>query len=356
MVTPNPLLDMSPGLGQVASTVRYVVVDRNLEAIGRVKPLQAQSVSANTSGAIKRQLQGFVLGEPDMRGINPFTDRIKPYWVLEDGTEWPLGVFVFTDLAEHVGTYVSTTEVALMDQGFLLEQQTRLPFSLPPGGRILPAVLDLVGQVGIVVRDVPSTSGAAVSTPYSRPIGTQRSEILKDLCLLAGWLPYYFDNNGTFVIRTPPNVITDAPDHVYAGDRVQYATPVKKSNGLNAPNTFVVVGTSPSKGDISAFAYVDPTLDFSVPNRDGLEVVSTTRAEGIENTAQAQTMADTLAASADGYESISFDGPADPRHDLFQTVQWSNGVVYRELSWDLTLKPGGFHSHVITLGGFPSGS
>lgn len=357
MVTPNPLLDVPPGLGQVANTVRYLVVDRDLQPKGRVQPLEAGSVTANTAGSIKRQLQGFVLGESDMRDINPFTDRILPFWVLEDGTEWPLGVFMFTNSAEHSGTYASATDIALMDQEFVLQQGIKFPVSIPPGGQIVPAVLQLVGEVGITNRSVPVTSGATVADPRSWPAGTSRIEILKQLCLSAGWLPPYFDNTGMFIIRVPPNLLTDSPDHVYTGARVRYSTPVVQANRLSAPNTFVVIGTGPSKGDISAFSYVDPTLDFSVSNRDGLEVVSVTRMQGIENTEQAQTMADTLAASAVGYQQISFEGPADPRHDLFQTVEWSDGTIYRELSWTLKLEtPGGFHSHVLTLGGFPSGS
>lgn len=353
-VPANPLLDLAPGVGQVASTVRFQVLDRDLEVVGDVRPLRAESIAGKTSGTVKRSLSGFRLDERALRSVDPFKHRIRPWWVLEDGTEWPLGVFVFTDAAARRSTYVDVLETTLLDQDYMLDQGTRFTFGVPAGGAILPAVQEVVGQVRLTNVRWPEGSSAAVADPVVWPAGTSRLKIISDLCNLAGWLPPHFDNNGVLVIRTPPDIDRDAPDHIYsaANSRVIRATIVENDNLLDAPNVYVVVCSGPSDGEIAASASVDPDLPFSVENRR-FEIVEVVRVQGLTSTAQAQQMADALAASAGtGFKNVQFDGFADPRHDLFQTVEWE-GFVYREVEWSLKLKPGGPHSHTLTRGGFP---
>lgn len=176
-------------------------------------------------------------------------------------------------------------------------------------------------------------------------------QAMKALCDLAGWLPPYFDNNGVLTIKPPPDINNLIPDHVYPGGRVLRDTIVENDNLLNAPNVYVVTCSGPSSGEITASAEVAQYLPFSVYNRR-FEIVSVTRVQGLTSTSQAQRMANTLAAGAGvGFKSIQFEATADPRHDLFQTVEW-NGFMYRETQWSLKLRPGGSHSHTITQGGF----
>lgn len=352
-VTADPLLDLAPGIGQVQWDIEFDIVDRSLELVDQIKPLKADGISAKTSGNIKRQLQGIVLDERQLRKINLFSNWLKPWFVLENGSRWPLGVYVFTDAARQVGSYTSTLATTMMDQDYVLDQGTRNPFGIGQGGPILPAVTALLDDARIANRDIPESSAASVGDPVNWPAGTSRLKILNELCNQAGWLPPYFDNNGTLVIRIPPDIARVAPDHRYDGRRVKRASLVENDNLLSAPNVYLVLGTGPSQGSISAVAYVDPTLPFSVQNR-GFEIVSVTRAQGVQSVEQAQSMANALAAgAARGYKNIAFTGPRDPRHDLFQTVEWEGSTVYREISWDLKFR-GGFHSHTLTLGGFPN--
>lgn len=354
-VTPNPLLDLAPGVGSVQNTVEWPVLSSRLEDTGqRLHPFQAGNITANTASQVKRTLSGVVLGEVDIRATNLFRARVQPTWVLEDGTRWPCGVFMFTDQSLALGTYADTMQVSLMDQGYLLSQKTKEPNGIVPGGSVLAKVVELLDQVGVTQRVLPTTD-QAIADPTTWPTGTTRQTILDYLSKLAGWLPGFFDNDGIYVLKNPPNLNVDAPDHVYNGNRVQFGTPVVHADTLTAPNTIVVTGTGPSKGDISAVAYVDSSLPYSVPNRDGLEVVDPHQMQGLESSAQAQRIADTIAASAPGYTGQSFTGPADPRHDLYQTVSYMDQVIYRELSFTLNLNSG-FMPHVLTAGGWPSGS
>lgn len=355
-VPPNPLLDLAPGVGQVASSVRFEVVDRDLKVVGDLRVLAADSISAKAAGNIKRTMSGFKLDEYGLREVDPFRHRVKPYWRLEDGTEWPLGVFCFTDSAAHLASYVDVLETTMVDQGFDLDQGTRATFGIGPSGSILPAILEVLAQVKITSLVIPEGSSARVMDPVIWPAGTSRLQIVNELCALAGWLPPYFDNNGILNIRTPPDIDRVRPDHNYPLDsersRVLAGSIVENDNLLDAPNVYLVICSGPADGEIAASAQVAADLPFSVENRR-FEVTETVRVQGITSTEQAQRMAETLAAAAGlGFKNVSFDAFADPRHDLFQTVSWE-GKTYRELGWNLKLKPGGPHSHEITRGGFP---
>lgn len=350
-VPSNQLLDLGPGVGQIQWSMRFEVLNSALESIDFIHPLACDGISANTTGASKRQLQGFTVTDKDLRRLDPFAHRIKPWAAFEDGSLWPCGVFVFTDASNQVGTYTSVLKSVLLDQDFILNQGLRASFGLQPHGLIRPAVIELLQGAGIVDFTVPADNNAVVGQPPAWPAGTSRLKILEELCTLAGWLPPYFDNTGRCVIKPPPDVINDPPDHIYSARRVLYDSVVENENLLNAPNLYLVIGSGGQDGDISAYAYVDPALPFSVENR-GFEIVSVTRAQAIASSAQAQRMADTLAAGAGkGYKNVQFTGNPDPRHDLFQTVDWK-GTVYREISWNLKFGPAGPHTHSLTLGGF----
>lgn len=353
-VVPNRLLDLEAGIGQIQSRVVYRVLDRELRQIGTVNPLKAASVSANAAGSTKRTMSGFMVGEKTASDLDMFSDRIQPVWELEDGTQWPMGVFVFSGRATSEGSYVSTVGASLADQDLILVQETRASFGVPPRGSIVAAMNQILDDVGIFERDLPTT-GENVGDPLTWPPATSRMEILKLLCKIGGWLPPYFDNRGVCVVKTPP-VLAGDPDHRYLTRRISNGSPVENDNLLDAPNVFRVIGVGPSKAEIAAEAEVDPSLPFSVQSR-GFEIVSTFRTQGLTSTVQAQQMANSLAlGAARGFMEVTFDGPPDPRHDLFQTVSYGpTRTTYRESSWGVALTPGATHSHQLTLGGFVDG-
>jgi len=358
-VTPNRLLDLADGVGQVGVMFRYRLLDRALNPAGIVSPLNECSISASSERDTKRTLSGFNLGAREMRQINPFSDRIQPVVVLEDGTEWPCGVFVFTDAPEHIGTYVSTLEADLADQDSILNQKSRFTYQVNPGGSITAAISDILDQAGIIHRNLPDSPRLLVpgTDALIWASGTSRMQMLKVLCNLGGWLPPYFDNDGVCVVKPPPAIDSGFPDHIYDDRRVAYDSPVVNGNLLTAPNVFVVIGTGPSKGEIFASAQVDARLPFSVENR-GFEVVDVFRTQGIVSTEQAQFMANQRAmAGAVGFMNLDFEGPIDPRHDLFQTVYYPTlQASFREVSFNLKLTAGANMSHSLTQGGFSGGS
>lgn len=244
----------------------------------------------------------------------------------------------------------------MSDQDALLNLKTRHTFEVPPSGSIVAGINALLDQIPIFNREVPADGSVVVGSTRIWPPGTQRSTILNELCLQAGWLPPYFDNNGTLVIR-PPSELSIYADHTYGPNRLKLGTPIANKNLLEAPNVFVVICNGPTKGDISASAQVDPSLPFSVENR-GREVVHEHRAQGITSSQQAQQMADRMAAGAtDGFLERRFTSPPDPRHDLFQTIYYKGDQkAYRELGFAFSsLTPGADMTHQLSYGGFDVG-
>jgi hypothetical protein len=350
-VEPNPILDLAPGIGQVKSMVKYMVLDIDLTMTGEeVHPLGRPSLSASTSGAVKRQLSNFVLEEREARDLDMFRSRIMPVMILEDGTAWSMGVYLFTDSATRVGTYASTFETILMDQDYILSKGIRRPYGVNPGGSIPDAINEILDTAHIYSRSVPVDTSIRVADPTVWPIGTSRMDMLKILCTLAGWLPPYFDNNGVCVIRPPRDPVIDDPDHSYTTRRMKRGSLVMNDNLLDAPNIYTVISTGPTKGEITADAEVDPSLPYSAMNR-GFENPTEHRTQGLVSTQQAQDMANALALGVtSGFKSASFIGPPDPRHDLFDTIEF-NAEVYTETEWSLVLG-GSEHSHNMTIGGF----
>lgn len=353
MVEANPLLDLTdPSIGQVRSMVRFDVVNELGNAIGHLKPLQAGNVQANTSGNIKRTLDSILVLNSELADVDIYRDRLAPYWVLEDGTEWPLGKYVFTGAQVRPGTYASTTELQLYDGDFILDQNTKETMSVSPGTLVTTALNMVADQALIIDRSI-ETNITVVKDPINWPAGTSRKTIMQDLCKLAGLYPPYFNNVGRMIVESPPNLDETLPDHVYAPEnsRILRATIVENDNLLTAPNVHLVVASGPTSGEIVAYSAVNPALPWSSARR-GFEIVEVHRQQGVADTKQAEEMARNFAqVTADGYLIVEFDAFPDPRHDLFQIVEWA-GSNYRETSWTLPLTPGGPHKHTLTRAGF----
>lgn len=362
-VQPHPILDMSDeAISNVQSTIELDVLTREIEYLGTIAPLSMDRVEWNTSAEIKRNVGGVRLTRADVNDIDLFRHCLRPMWVLGDGTRWEMGVYSFTDRDElwrkaADARRAGWVDVELMDKNdFALSTGTKRTISIPPSGDIFTIVTQLLDEAGIGprIRDIPDGLEAQVLDPPIWSTGTAKNQIISDCMELAGLLPPYSTNGGIFTIRRPPNVITEAPDHRYLEDevRIEDGTIRVGDDLLSAPNVYVVVSNGPNESEIVGVAYIDPKLPWSKENR-GFEIVDVHRAQGIESAGQATAMAQQRAATGAGYRVCVFDAFPDPRHDLFQTVQFDQ-VVWRETSHTLRAAPGGPHTHNLTEGGFPT--
>lgn len=355
MVIPNPILDNVPG--QAQSDVRFDLLDSSLVPIGPLRTLAATGISASTQGAIKRTLNGVVLSQAELNDINPFTDRVRPWWQLGDGSQWALGVFCFAAMPRKISSFVDTLEATMVDQGFLLDQENLQTVSVPARGLVLDTVEQLLDTSAISpdARVLPENSDLKVFEPIAWPATTHKTQILDKCSQMGGWLPHYFDNNGRFVLRKPPNPDYEQPEIVYPvqNSTMNAGSVIENDNLLDAPNVYRVVGSGVAGGEIVGIARVNADLPYSVENRKGAVFPKTTEIQGLSSNSQAQQMADQLASSSTGFQEVQFEAIADPRHDLFMLIGYGP-YTYREISFELTFGPGGPMKHNLSQGGFPN--
>lgn len=342
---PNVLLDLPAGMGQVASTVQYDVIDRSGSFAGQIHPQAVgPTISADITANIPRQLSGLILPSEEYREIDPFGDKISPHWVLSDNSRWPLGIFYFTGAPDD-GQVVNCAP--LFDSTIILDALTDRAFGAGTNTPVVAAIEQIVSYLGFPLDGIEASDQMIGNDqPIGWPAGGQSwSTILRFLCNLAGFLPPYFDTAGLLHCRAPSPLSVGSTSLQYntANSRV-HPNPIVDPHLLDAPNVYIVVSTGATTEEISAIAAVDPALPFSIEAR-GFVVPKVERMQGIANDDQAITIAVRLASQAqDAFATISFDSTPDPRHDLGEVIGF-NGVPYRETQWSLPLQPGGDMSH-----------
>ncbi len=357
MVVANRILD-DEKLANMAYSIRFDVLDSSLNIIGTPGPLAASSVSLNVSSKTLRTISGVKLTQNDMAAINPFTDRLRPTMVLGDATEWPLGVFVFSDQTDWLTDGVGKSDLTLADLSAVIDQLCVTDVSYAIGTPVIPAIESILNMLGVSNTFIlgPPDFTTVVSAAVTWPAGTSYLTIVSQLASLGGYFPPYFNNNGYCVIRRPQQIFVADADIFYQSSgttKVAADTAKVNSGTLTAPNTYLVIDTAPKAGPVAAVAFVESYLPWSKENRGGYRVTEVVRTQGLGATTEAQAMADSLAVASQGFETVNFSSRPDPRHDGFQLIGW-NGIIYRELSWSMPLTVGGLQTHSLVRGGFPA--
>lgn len=354
MTTPNDRLDLAPGIGQVASSVRYVLLSNLRQPIGEVHPFQdsTPSVSHATQSTVMRTLRNVVLRGDEANDVDVFRDTIQPRWVLEDGTEWPMGVFYFTGRSKNWRSDRLVVPVSLGDGGALLTEKCDRTIAIPPYGDVAKTMDEVVARAGIIAVE-RSFVDTRTLEPQAWPAGTTWGSILSDLCQLVGFFPPHFNNDGVLRLRPALQLDAQPADHSYFTDttsRVVVDSMVEDDNLLDMPNAHVVVSSDAVNSEVWAIAFVDWYAPNSV-ERIGRIKPEIHKVQGLADTATAQKMADAFAASQQiNYREINFSSTPDPRHDAYDVVNF-NGNLYRETAWSLPLKAGSEMSHTITKSG-----
>lgn len=354
MTTPNDLLDLAPGIGQVASSVRYTLLSNLLQPIGEVHPFldSTPSISLSVRSTVMRTCRNLVLRGDEANDVDVFRDAIQPRWVLEDGTEWPMGVFYFTGRSKNWRSDRLIVPVSMGDGGVLLGEKSDRTIAIPPYGDIGKAMDDVVARAGIVSVERPFVDARTLE-PQAWPAGTTWGTILGDLCQMVGFFPPHFSNEGILRLRPASQLDESVPDHTYLTDetsRVVVDSVVEEDNLLEMPNAHIVVSGDSVNSEIWAIAYVDWYAPNSV-ERIGRIKPEVHKVQGLADTASAQKMANAFAAAQQvNYREITFSSTPDPRHDVYDVVNFNNSL-YRETAWSIGLKPGSDMSHTIVKSG-----
>lgn len=361
----DPLLDLAPWVGQRQCTYRFRRINAVTgEDMGYLTPIRTNpSLSHDTSRTIKRQL-GLTLGVAETREINALQDRVLPFMVFPDGTEYPLGRFVFTEQSNQVTSNGEIANVVLNDEMFVIDQQITEGFDA--ANLALTATL---GSPSVIVGTGPANRGADVAramaallkdfdvqiqaetSPFvinqSWAAGTTRGSIVEAAALSGDYFSPWFDNNGVMQFIRSLNPALAIPDFDWdAGNQVIRNSIVRSSDILNAPNRFIVISNAPgqTKAQVTGVADVPVNAPNSFANR-GFYIPSVNDIQ-VANAPQAQAMAENLMQRQTIFETVKISTAPDPRHDSYNVIHWQ-GEKWLELGWRMVLAEGQPMDHTL---------
>jgi hypothetical protein len=347
---PDPILDLEPWVGQRQATFRFDRINGITgETLAEINPIRGASLSHDTSRVIKRQLT-LSLGVIDTASINPVTDRISPFMVFPNGTEYPLGRFMFTDATRQVfssgipaqHTAGGLANMTLNDEMFLVDQQIEKGIDAV-GSSVITAIAKALEDIDIdyEVESSPYQSAEAWS------IGTSRGSILESLSVSGDYFSPWFGNDGKLhFIRTfdPASRLPDLDFDEH--NRVLRDAILETDDLLTAPNRFIVVSNAADDPDVEVVGSADipATAPHSISNRGF--VIPLVQNLQLSDASQAYAVAQGLAQRFTVFERVGLTTPPDPRHDSYNVIRWQ-GDNWLELAWTMELEEGGAMSHLL---------
>jgi hypothetical protein len=343
-----------PGhIGQRAESIEWELLESDLTSVGILTPLDDGASVQNSLGSdIMRTLDNLLLSEYDCHEINFLTARIRPVWVMDDMSRWPMGAFMFSasDRRSRSRPGQTTRGMSMYDQNDLLLDPRREAFGILRGASIRNAMIQLVEECHIPLYNIGAT-GAIAGDDLAWPPATPRLKILMHLCALSGMLRPYFDNWGVLIIRSSPDLDSVEPDITYdtgPTSRILEETIVDSQDKFRLPNIYLVTATGVTESEISAYALVPATMPHSVQNL-GREIVEPINLPGITDTNAGFKVAEVAAAQkVSDYFIREYETSPDPRHDTMQIIGFDS-INYREVSWDLPCKYGAKMKHSLRL-------
>lgn len=346
------LLDFTSVTRRAASW-RFLLLDTALKPLGELEVDRGNppTLSTDTSRAVKRSCSNVTFMPGAIADVDVIRDRVSVTMVLEDGSEWPQGVFLFSDVSRFVFTAgIEIGAVNLVDQLLIVDQQLDQSFALRPGDSITDGIIDLLVPLPVtVVVDPSSAVVSSAQEAISWPAGTSRLRVINELATQVGYHELFFDNDGIGQLHLMPNP-ESAPDAVVlsypVGRRTYFGTVTRSTDLLELPNRFVVVNNGATDVPIFGLYDVPDSAPHSAVNR-GFVISHVEQLQGIDTAADAQRAALSLArAWRWAYETVEFVGPPDPRHDTYDVVDFE-GTRYLEIGWSLPLQEGADMRHHV---------
>lgn len=347
MITPNALLDLRPEVGQVGCTWRWDLVNDTGGVLGQIHPALGATLTNDTNASAYRTIRNVSIRQSEWADINIFTDYVRLWMVLEDGTQWSQGVFALTSDERVEGTLETPLSTTLVDKRFLLDSTMPFSYGIRNGALVYPAMVRVAELYGIPDAAITDTGARVGGGPVNWPPDATGLSILASLCQRAGFHPPYFDNAGILTLR-PPVALQLGQGHVYnrRNGRIRQGALSRSTNLLDAPNAFKVISTGATSNEVYATAYVNPTLPHA-KEQTGRVRIKAIRRQGLADRAACLAVAQSYArADAGRYATMTLESVPDPRHDTFDLVE-IDGDPYREVSWAMALEPGGTHSHKV---------
>lgn len=346
MPTSDELIELD-GIGQRSSEVRFDLLDATLQLVGTIQPdVTGAVVEQNTSRRVNRTLSGINLNGAVQATVDPFGHRLRPVWVLENGAEYPLGVFIFGSMDRMRHEWGLDAEVAAVDQTIILDQPLEQTVAYDQGHSVRDAIIEQFTLGNVPSFNVDPGITTEVANPISWPAGQgRRLDVINDLAAMASAYSAWFDNTGTGQVVRVPDLANTIPTLVYGdGGRILADSMVETDDLLDAPNRYIVIDSGNPEAPIVGYYDVPPEAPHSFAHR-GFYVPTVIAEQGLPDVAAANARAAAAYAQDQGtYEWVQFSAAPDPRHDTHDGVLYRN-VVYREQGWKLPLYEGAEHVH-----------
>ena len=347
LLTDDELLDLEGG--RRAATFRFDLLDATGALLGELDVFADEPpvITNNTNRRIKRQLENLQIEPSAYADVNAVTDRLRPSMILENGSEFPLGIFLFADVSQERSlARLMPTAKLLVGQSIIIDQPIEEGIGYSPGKSITAAIGEQFDAAGVSGYSIDA-SGRSIAAPIAWPAGTIRATILAELAGMMGAYSPYFDNSGQARVKLIPDLDTAAPDLTYEiGGRIFDGTIVETDDLLEAPNRYIVIDSSLTDSPITGSFDVPDDAPHSIAKR-GFVVATVIDVQGLENAAAADDRARAAyAQDSSTFLWASFSGPPDPRHDTFQIVRY-NGLNWREQAWSMTLAEGAPMGHSL---------
>lgn len=342
-MTTDALLDLS--VGQRTEAIAWDVCDQYGRTIGSLNGAGGQ-LDVNGSATRVRTCVGVTFDPTEFADINVFTDWLRPLFVLSDGRRFPLGLLTFVADPATWRSGQASHQPTLHDGCALIDIPILYSIGGGSGTSVRDVALRTIEAAGVPLSAVEDTSAVFLDPVLSPGASATYRQVLVRCCALAGWLPPHFDHNGYLRLRAAPDIERE-PDVSYTGARIINGTRVVDPHLLESFNAHRVTSSGATAAPITALAFVNPAAPNSKENREGRVSVKEHTIQGIESQAVAETMAARFAAADPAtFETISFTGPLDPRHDVFSVVR-VNGTAYLEQNHNMQLQAGGRHTHTV---------
>lgn len=352
-----PELDLPDWIGQRTSTFVFEAVDIVTGYRTTINPIAdtTPTIVHDTNRTITRTITGLQFGVTDTALLNSIRTRLYP-WMWTGSRYWPLGIYLFSTQNRLRHTSGVTSTGAFYDQMFIVDQEIEEAFGQPDVFFTPSSPVGVSVQFGLekLLGDLPITFTAQPS-PFKSigawPGGTGRGQIVEQYAIDGDYLSPWFDHSGVLrFIRSFDPALAAATFNLDEGHRVlRDPVPLETDDLITAPNRIIVVGNAA----LSAAAATTPTVGrydipssapHSIANR-GFVVPKTINRQ-VQDTVQAQAIAQNLGQRLTVYETVELSTVPDPRHDSYDVIRWQ-GHNWLETAWALPLREGQPMRHVL---------
>jgi hypothetical protein len=339
----DPLLDLPAWVGQRQATFRFALSDAvTHEELGEIHPTRTAVLTHDTTRTIKRQLN-LSLGAADTAATNGLTQRINVYMTFPNGTEYPLGRYMFTDTSRAVYTAGKLGSFVLNDEMFLVDQKITTGIN-GVGSSVTSVVETAVAGLGVSLL----MEGTPFTSMESWSIGTGRGQVLESLSVSGDFFSPWFDNNGKLNFIRTFDPALKIPDFDFDSNNKVLREPIIETDDLlTAPNIFIVVSnSSETLGSAAVVGRYDvpPSAPHSVANR-GFTIAQVENLQ-LSDSTQAAAVATGLGIRQTIFQRVTLTTPPDPRHDSYNVIRWQ-GANWLELGWSMALTEGAPMNHVL---------